>query len=201
MSTISALLVCGGVCLDVSPDAGLVSSLDLTLTITPVLLSAGLCMCLLGTRAQPHCCRMGKPGTVAAMPLSSCQIWQLRSVPMHCPCHGSSGTPQNTPVLPVPLHCQFTCSGWFTDLVLSLSSLHPIQSKPNNVWGKKGYYQAENNLPMSIYSGVESFPYASQLLYGKTSYMLRNPRNNSQHTYHESRAPLSCRANLSLFSF
>lgn len=78
--------------------------------------------------------------------------------------------------------------------------LHPIQSKPNSGWGKKAKYRAKNNLPKSIYSGADTtFLYPSQPLYGETSYMLRNPCDKSQHTYHESTAPLSCRANLSLF--
>lgn len=78
--------------------------------------------------------------------------------------------------------------------------LHPIQSKPNSGWGKKAKYGAKNNLPESIHSGVDvTFLYPSQLLYGKTSYMLKNPCNKSQPIYHESPAPLSCRASLLLF--
>lgn len=75
--------------------------------------------------------------------------------------------------------------------------LHPIRSKLNSAWGKEAKYRAKNSLPKSIYSGADmTFLYPSQLLYGKTSYLLRNPCDKSQHTYHESTAPLSCRANL-----
>lgn len=143
-----------------------------------------------------------------AVPLSGCRIWQLLSVPVCCPCHSSSGTQQNSPMLPVPSCCQFTCLGCSRDLVPSLSPpecklghpLHPIQSKLNSAWGKEAKYRAKNSLPKSIYSGADmTFLYPSQLLYGKTSYLLRNPCDKSQHTYHESTAPLSCRANLLLF--
>jgi len=93
------------------------------LTMTPVPVSAGLSVCLLGTHAQPCCCWTCGLGAVAAAPLPGCQIQQLLPVPMHYLCQRAAGTHQNSPKLLVQPCCQFTCSGWPRDLVYSLSPL------------------------------------------------------------------------------